>query len=137
MAKKVILALIILFLLVFLALNFLGNDSVDVYIDGENVTVNTYTLSSIDSKSLNSEICEYTLKVMNDSDSDVNTLKSGIHDLCSQYGMKDVKITVDSSIGENQIPVIVYVDGTSMLPTLLDGQTVLITKPTMLMLGIL
>ena len=42
--------------------------------------------------------------------------------------MDDVEIKVDSSIGENQIPVIVYVDGTSMLPTLQDGQTVLINK---------
>ena len=128
MAKKVILALIVLFLLAFLALSFMDINSVDVYIDGENVTVDTFTLSRIDTQSLNCEICDYALEVMNDTDSDAETLKSGIRDICSQYGLKDVEITVDSSIGENQIPVIVYVDGTSMIPTLQDGQTVLINK---------
>lgn len=128
MAKKVILALIVLFLLFLLTLNFLDNDSVEVYLDGENVTVNTFTLSKIDSKSMNSEICQLTLDVMNDTDSDVNTLNNGIRDICNRYGLKNAKITVDSSIGENQIPVIVHVDGTSMLPTLQDGQSVLINK---------
>ncbi len=128
MAKKLILALIVLFLLIFLSLNFFSDNTVDVYIDGENVTVNTFTLSRIDSESLNSEICEYTLAVMNDSDSDVNTLKNGIKNICNQYGLDNVEVTVDSSIGKNQIPVLVYVDGTSMIPTLQDGQTVLINK---------
>lgn len=128
MAKKVILALILVFILAFLALNFLDVNSVDVYIDGENVTVDTFTLSRIDTKSLNSDICELTLSAMNDTDSNADTLKSEISDLCRQYGLKDVEITLDSSIGENQIPVIVYVDGTSMIPTLQDGQTVLINK---------
>lgn len=128
MAKKVILALIVLFLLALLALSFLDVNSVDVYIDGENVTVDTFTLSRIDTKSLNSDICDYTLDVMNDTNSDADTLKSGILDICNRYGLKDVEVTVDSSIGENQIPVIVYVDGTSMIPTLQDGQTVLINK---------
>jgi hypothetical protein len=128
MSKKVILALIVLFLLVFVAFNFMGNDSVDIYLDGENVSVKTFTLSNVDSKSLNSKICEYTLEVMNDTTSDVNTLKNGIADICNRHGVKNAKITIDSSIGKNQIPVIVYVDGTSMVPTLMDGQPVLINK---------
>ena len=32
------------------------------------------------------------------------------------------------SLGPDQIPILVYVDGTSMLPTLQDGQSVLINK---------
>ncbi|WP_406535745.1 S24/S26 family peptidase [Methanobrevibacter sp.] len=128
MAKKIILALIILILLIIAGIFLIGNDSVDVYIDGENVTVSTFTLSGIDTQSLNSEICDYTLNVMNDTTSDATTLKNGIGDICSYYGLEDVEVNVDSVLGPDQIPVIVYVDGTSMLPTLQDGQTVLLNK---------
>jgi hypothetical protein len=128
MAKKIILALIVLFLFIFLALNFLGTETVNVYIDGENVTVNTNTLPNINSEDMNSEICDLALYVMNDSNSDINTLRDGINNICNKYGLNNAKIKIDSSIGENQIPVIVHVDGTSMLPTLQDGQTVLINK---------
>ena len=128
MAKKIILALIILILLVIAGMFLIGNDSVDVYIDGENVSVSTFTLSDIDTQGLNTEICDYTLNVMNDTTSDATTLKNGIDDICSHYGLEDVEVNVDSVLGPDQIPVIVYVDGTSMLPTLQDGQTVLLNK---------
>lgn len=128
MAKKIILALIILILIVFLSLNFIVHDSVSVYNDGENVSVKTNTLSGIDVESLNVEICDFTLEVMNDTTSNITTLRNGIEDICHRYGLDDAEITIDSSIGKDQIPIIVYVDGTSMLPTLQDGQTVLLNK---------
>ena len=128
MAKKIILALIILILLIVAGMFLIGNDSVDVYIDGENVTVSTFTLSGIDTQGLNSEICDYTVNVMNDTTSNATTLKNGIADICGYYGLEDVEVNVDSVLGPDQIPVIVYVDGTSMLPTLQDGQTVLLNK---------
>lgn len=128
MAKKAIIALILLFLFVFLAFTFLGNENVNVYMDGENVTVNSKALSNINSQDLSKEICDYTLDVMNDPTADINTLREGIINICNKYGLENPEITIDSSIGENQIPVIVQVDGTSMLPTLQDGQTVLVNK---------
>jgi hypothetical protein len=128
MAKKIILALVILILAIVFGIIFLGNNTVDVYIDGENVSVETHTFSDIDRNGLNSEICDYTINVMNDTVSNATTLKSGIENICKQYGLDDVEVNVDSSLGPNQIPVIVYVDGTSMLPTLQDGQTVLFNK---------
>lgn len=128
MAKKIILALAILILIVIFGMLFLFNDSVDVYIDGENVSVETYTLSDVDTRAMNAEICDYTLDVMNDTTTDINAYKNGINDICAQYGLNDPEINVDSSIGPNQIPVIIYVDGTSMLPTLQDGQSVLLNK---------
>lgn len=128
MAKKIILALIILIFIGFLGFTFLGSDTVSIYIDGENVTVTTNTLSDVDTDSLNREICKYTTYAMNDSDTDITTYKNKVNEICNSYGLENAKITLDSSIGENQIPVIVIVDGTSMLPTLQDGQTVLINK---------
>lgn len=128
MAKKFILAIIIVILIAAFAFIFLLNDTVDIYIDGENVTVTTNSLSLIDKQSLSHEICDYTLDVMNDTTTDIATYKHGVSDICSRYGLDDVEINLDSNIGENQIPVIVYVDGTSMLPTLQDGQRVLLNK---------
>lgn len=128
MAKKIILALIVLIFLLFLGFTFFGNNTVDIYIDGENVSVNTFTLSGIDTENLNRDICDYTVDIMNDTTTDITTYKSNINDLCRYYGLEDAEINVNSIIGENQIPVIVTVDGTSMLPTLQDGQDVLINK---------
>lgn len=128
MAKKIILAVIIVILIAVFALIFFVNDTVDVYIDGENVTVTTNTLTNIDKNSLSHDICDYTLDVMNDTTTNIDTYKHGISDICSSYGLDDVEINLDSSIGENQIPVIVHVDGTSMLPTLQDGQIALLNK---------
>ena len=129
MAKKTILAVIIIFILSAFFINITINDSVNLFIDGENVSVKTTTLNpNVDTSRLNSAICKYTVNAMNDSSSNITTLKDGIRDICIEYGFKNPKINVDSSIGKDQIPVIVYVSGTSMLPTLQDGQSVLINK---------
>lgn len=128
MAKKIILAIIAIIIIAFFAFNFFLNDTVNVYIDGENVSVTTNTLPGVNSSGLNREICDYAIYVMNDTSSNITALKEGIENICRDYGMENPKVTVDSSIGKNQIPVIVHVDGTSMLPTLQDGQAVLINK---------
>lgn len=130
MAKKIILALIILILIASIAFFTImpQEDTVNIYIDGENVTVDTHTFSNINSERLNSEICDYTIEVMNDTTSDVNTLRQGVNAICSKYGLENPTINIDSSIGPDQIPVMAYVDGTSMLPTLQDGQSVLFNK---------
>lgn len=128
MAQKIIFALIILILAIVLGIVFLANDSVDVFLDGENVSVETTSFSAIDKSGLNHEICEYTFSVMNDTSTDVEGYKNGIRNICSHYGLEDVEINIDSTIGADQIPVIIHVDGTSMLPTLQDGQTVLLNK---------
>ena len=120
MAKKIILALIVLIFIAFFAFTFFINNTVDIYLDGENVSVKTNAISNADINSLNQEICDYTLDVMNDTSSNITTLRDGVENICNSYGIEDPRINIDSSIGPDQIPVIVYVDGTSMLPTLLD-----------------
>ena len=128
MAKKIVLAVIILFLVLFGAFLLFGGNTVDVYIDGENVTVETHTFSDADTASLNAEICDVTTDAMNDTQTDAAALKNKIYTLCNEYGLDNAEISIDSSLGPDQIPVIIYVDGTSMLPTLKDGQTVLVNK---------
>jgi hypothetical protein len=128
MAKKIILALVIVILIIVFGIMFFAHDTVNIFIDGENITVETTTFSDIDKHGLNEEICSYTMNVMNDTTTDIATYKNGVSNLCSQYGLKNAEINLDSVIGPNQIPVIMYVDGTSMLPTLQDGQSVVVNK---------
>ena len=132
MAKKCILAFILIVILAIFLGIFLTEDngSVDVYIDGENVTASTHPglNTEINTDELNNEICNYALESMNQPNTNIDTLKSGIHDICLSHGLDTSNINIDSSLGENNVPVIFQVDGTSMLPTLQDGQDVLVNK---------
>ena len=128
MAKKVITTLTILILAAIFLIFYINLDTVDVYIDGENVSVETRSLNSADLGTLNREICNITCEVMNNTKENTTTLKDKITDCCNKYGLKNPKINIDSIIGKNQIPVIAKVKGTSMFPTLQDGQQVLINK---------
>ena len=124
MAKKYILAFIIIIVILAIFLTHESN-SINVYIDGENVTTST---QGVNSDELNEEICDYTLQSMNSPNTNIDTLKSGIEDICLKYDINTTNIQIDSTIGKNSIPVIFQVDGTSMLPTLQDGQDVLVNK---------
>ncbi len=124
MAKKYILAFIIIIVILAIFLSHESN-SINVYIDGENVTTST---AGINTDELNEEICDYTLQSMNSPNTNIDTLKSGIEDICLKYNINITNIQIDSRIGKNSIPVIFQVDGTSMLPTLQDGQDVLVNK---------
>ncbi len=128
MAKKIILALVILILIILAGIILFGNNTVDIYNDGENISVETKTFADIDKRALNGEICNYSFEVMNDTNTDIAAYRHGIEDICRKYGLEDVEINIDSIIGPDQIPVVINVDGTSMLPTLQDGQKVLINK---------
>ena len=97
MAKKIILALLILILIIIGGIALFGGDTIDIYIDGENVTVETTTFSDIDRTGLTRDICDYTLKVMNDTTTDIPKYKQDVKNICMQYGLKDPKINLDSS----------------------------------------
>lgn len=132
MAKKGFLALIIaaIILLAVAAFFVSFGESVLVYNDGENISVTTFVspLSGIDTNKLNDEISEYTFYVMNSPDGDAKTLTEGIQQICSSYGIDHIKVKIDSPLGLNKIPVLFHVNGTSMNPTIDDGQTVLLEK---------
>lgn len=111
--------------------NFLGNlffgDTVDIYFDGGSTSVS----SNLDSKineAASKEILNYVSNNLNNSTMDVETMKEGVRSICKKYGSNDCTVNVDSIIGEDQIPIIVWAQGASMLPTIQDGQYVLINK---------
>ena len=55
-------------------------------------------------------------------------MKEDIREICYSYGSTDCDINIDSIIGEDQIPFIVWAEGDSMLPTIQNGQYVLVNK---------
>lgn len=132
MANKATLAvgIIVIVLLIVAGYFIFIGESVNVYIDGENVTSQTIAspFSGIDTNKLNEEICNYTFNTMNNTTGDAKSLKQGILRICLSYGMDNVKVHIDSALGEDKIPIIYHVEGTSMYPTLNDGQTVLVEK---------
>lgn len=125
-AIGIVLVVLVLFAGYFI---FVG-ESVNVYMDGENVTSQTIVspFAGVDTNELNKEICDYTFQTMNNTSGDSKSLKQGILRICLDHGLDSVKVKLDSSVGENQIPILFHVHGTSMYPTLSDGDTVIVKK---------
>ena len=74
------------------------------------------------------EMADYTFKQMNNIDSNATTLKEGITQIAKKYGFQDISVNVYSQFGEDQMPMKVVVDGISMVPTLKNGEQVIIQK---------
>lgn len=102
-------------------------DSVDIYFDGESTRVSSNLDYSINDQASN-EILYYVSDNLHNSTADVETIKSGVKDICQKYGSDNCTVNIDSIIGEDQIPFIVWAQGQSMLPTIQDGQFVLVNK---------
>ena len=139
MANKGTLAIgiIVLIILIFGGYFLFIGDSVNVYIDGENVTSQTIVspFAGVDTNRLNKEICDYTFQSMNNTTGNAKDLQQGILRICLGYGLDNVKVKIDSSIGENKIPIVYHVEGNSMYPTLNDGQTVTVEKTKNIKVG--
>ena len=122
--------IIIVILILFAGYFVFVGESVNVYMDGENVTSQAIVspFSGVNTNELNKEISDYTFQTMNNTSGDTKSLKQGILKICLNHGLDNVKVKVDSSIGENEIPILFHVQGTSMYPTLNDGQTVIVKK---------
>ena len=103
-------------------------DSVDIFTDGENLSVDVNSYSDEDIEGLENDIVNFTFDTMNDPKGNLTTLKEGIASICSEYGLEDIEINYNSTLGEDSFPLFTPTKGTSMLPTIQDGQCVLINK---------
>lgn len=64
-----------------------------------------------------------------DADSSVGSIKTDMQNIASKYNFT-VKVTIKSQFGEDQLPMPATVKGTSMVPTLQDGQNIVVLKTT-------
>ena len=106
--------IIIVVLILFAGYFVFVGESVNVYMDGENVTSQAIIspFSGVNTNELNKEISDYTFQTMNNTSGDTKSLKQGILKICLNHGLDNVKVKVDSSIGENEIPILFHVQGT-------------------------
>lgn len=106
---------------------FIYGDTVDIYFDGQGTSVSNNFDSDI-SYNLSYEISEFVSNNLNNSTMDVDEMKDGVQKICKKYGSDNCTVNIDSIIGKDQIPIIVWAQGASMLPTIQDGQYVLVNK---------
>lgn len=107
---------------------FSDDASVNVELDGENVTVDVLAFPSTNALSMRNEMTSYLLNEMNDIDAIYTTIDSELIEIAKDNGFENIDININSQFGENQIPMIITVDGTSMVPTLKNGENVIIVK---------
>ena len=106
---------------------FFFGDTVDIYFDGESTTVSSNLDSNI-TNAASDEILNYVSNAALNSSADVDTIKEGVRSICHKYGSVDCTVNIDSIIGEDQIPLVFWAEGKSMLPTVQDGQFILVNK---------
>ena len=96
MVKKstLIIGLIVLILLIFGGYILFAGESVNVYMDGENITsqMSISPFAGVDSNKLNEEICNYTSETMNSTNGTAQSLKQGILRICLSHGLDNVKV---------------------------------------------
>ena len=62
-----------------------------------------------------------------DPDSNVDSVKTNMQNIAKKYNYT-VEVKISSQFGEDQLPMPATVKGTSMVPTLKDGQRIVVLK---------
>jgi len=113
-----------------------GDITINVRLDGENITVTSLTIPfGKNIGAMESEILNYANNEMNNVDSNITTLKSGVSEIARQYGFSNIIVDIESQFGKDELPMVVVVDGTSMFPTLKNGERVIIVKTKNIQVG--
>lgn len=78
-------------------------------------------------ESMMGEMKVKALADVQDADSNVGSIKADMQNIASKYNYT-VQVKISSQFGEDQLPLIATVKGTSMVPTLTDGQEIVVLK---------
>lgn len=126
--KSLILVILILSVIVggLSCLDTLMSPTANIYTDNEGVTCSVTYFN--DQHSLEEDICKYVLNQLNNYSSNTDSIKEGVKKIGKTYGINDLNVNIDSKLGENKLCMVYDVEGTSMVPTLRDGQSIIVEK---------
>jgi signal peptidase I len=117
---------------------YVSSNSHDVGItiktNGTAITAVDMTSFSIIPSSMRSEIWQTSENDLNDDKSTVDSFKSDIETIAKKYNCT-ASVKIESQFGVDQLPMPASVKGTSMVPTLQDGQSIILLKTTDLKVG--
>lgn len=85
-------------------------------------------------KAMLEEMKTKALVDVEDADSSLGSIQNDMQSIATKYNFT-VKVTVKSQFGENQLPLPATVRGTSMVPTLQDGQDIVVLKTSDFQVG--
>lgn len=112
-----------------------NNLSITINTDGTSTNVNyqTFLVWTVPSE-MEKEIKNKASGDVQSPNSTVDNIKSDIKSIASKYGY-NANVNIFSQYGINQLPMAAKVKGTSMVPTLKDGQSILALKTNNLTVG--
>lgn len=132
MKKFVLVSLSVIICLLFIFYPFLGNDedlSIGIYTNGTD-----YELSFDNSffeeipDDLINEIQLYLQTNLQKYSSTKDTITVDLKNIARKYGYTNININIETPLENNDLPYSVVVSGTSMYPTLKDGQRLIVVK---------
>jgi signal peptidase I len=113
------------------------HNTADVVIktNGTNVTIqsSSFLFNSVPDAMLQ-EMKNKALVDVEDADSSVASIKADMQNIATKYNYT-IKTTIKSQFGEDQLPMPATVKGTSMVPTLKDGQSIVVLKTSNFKVG--
>lgn len=110
--------------------------TINIETNGTDISVEASTLAfNKDKSAMEKQMAEYLSGAIKDSNSTMDTIRTGITDIAHQYNYTQVTVNLKSQFGENQLPMPAVVSGDSMYPTLHDGQSLMVLKTGNFKLG--
>ena len=103
-----------------------NSTGITVETNGTEVTIQSSSWWEVPSAMLD-EMKVKALEGVEDPDSNVESIKTDMQNIASKYNYT-VQVKIVSQFGEDQLPMPATVKGTSMVPTLADGQSIVVLK---------